>query len=33
MESECRKLAVAVRKYFCERARALVLSSGSWKED
>ena len=32
MESKCRQLAVAVRKYVCERTCALVLSSRGWKE-
>ena len=32
MESECRQLAVAVRKHFREGACALVLSSGGWEK-
>jgi len=32
VEFECRQLVVAVRKHFCERACAMVLSSGGWKK-
>ena len=33
VESKRWQLALAVRKYLCQRACALVLSSRSWKED
>ena len=33
MESQCWQLAVAFWECFCKRSCALVLPSGSWKED